>query len=500
MIGATEANVDDAPQSEVAAESHPTTLRAGALGLPEVMFQAVGHISPGVGMVSSMAFIVVLAGVATPITIVLGGVICLLVAIGLTQLASKIQGAGGYFQYVSRTVGPRSGFITAWLYFLYDPLVVGALWSYGGGVTQAAMQARWGWAVPWWVFSIVGIALVGFLSWRGIRLSGKVLLFAGLAEIAIFVALGVAGLIHPGPGGVSLAPFNPANAPNFNAVYLGIIFSVLTFTGFESVAPLAEETWNPRRYLPIALVGSVVIVMLYYLISSWGILVGWGLNDMPGFASSPDPIFALAYRLWGWAWFLVLLAFLNSVLAVCLACHNAGTRVFFAMGRTGVFPHSLARLHPKYQTPVAAITLQTAISLATALGLGAWIGAEQNFFFVGIVLTLGLIVVYSMGNLGIFRLYWRSFRGEFNIWLHLIIPLVSTVALIWAGYKSIQGLNPFDPKSYLDWTVTVTAGWFVVGFIVLGVFRLRKHDAWLLRATEAVALEEISQPKPGTSV
>lgn len=79
-------------------------LRANALGLPEVMMQAVGHIGPAVGLISSMAFVSSYAGVATPITIIFGGVICLFVAIPLAQLAKKIHGAGGYYMYVSRTV------------------------------------------------------------------------------------------------------------------------------------------------------------------------------------------------------------------------------------------------------------------------------------------------------------------------------------------------------------------------------------------------------------
>ncbi len=58
------------------------------------------------------------------IAYLLGGIICLGVAVVLTQLAKQFTGAGGYFLYISRTIGPRFGWLTTWLYFLDDPVVV----------------------------------------------------------------------------------------------------------------------------------------------------------------------------------------------------------------------------------------------------------------------------------------------------------------------------------------------------------------------------------------
>jgi amino acid transporter len=314
--------------------------------------------------------------------------------------------------------------------------------------------------------------------------------FAGISELVIFVALALTGVLDPGPGGVSLAPFNPGEAPDFNALYLGVVFTILTFTGFESVAPLAEETRDPRRNLPIAIIASVSVLIAYHAFTSWGLMIGWGLDDIAAFSGSPQPVFDLAERLWGDLWFLALLALLNSIIAVTMATHNAATRVFFAMGRVGVLPSGLAKLHPVRQTPTNAILLQSVISLVTALGLGVILGAEENFYFVGVLLTLGLIVVYGMGNLGVVRMYTRTFRGEFNVVLHAIIPLVSTAALVWVGYKSIESLNITDPQVYLDWTPIVTASWFLIGLVLLAIFRLRGHEGWLLRASEAAAVEE----------
>ena len=126
----------------------PTELAAGALRLPEVLMQAVTHIAPAIGVITSLAFITSVAGVTSPIAFVIGGVICLGVAIGLTQLAKHIAGAGGYFLYVSRTVGPRAGFFAAWIYFLYDPLAYGMLLAWFGGILHDTLNAQYGWGPP----------------------------------------------------------------------------------------------------------------------------------------------------------------------------------------------------------------------------------------------------------------------------------------------------------------------------------------------------------------
>src|SRR5215217_873659 len=87
-------------------------LRRGMLGLPDVFMQAIGHMAPAMGTVTSLAFVGSLAGIVAPIAFLIAGLVCLLVAVSLTQLAKKISGAGGYFTYVSHAFGPRAGFLT----------------------------------------------------------------------------------------------------------------------------------------------------------------------------------------------------------------------------------------------------------------------------------------------------------------------------------------------------------------------------------------------------
>lgn len=463
-----------------------TELRAGALQLREVVMQAVTHIAPAIGVITSLAFITSVAGVTAPIAFVIGGLICLGVAIGLTQLAKHISGAGGYFTYVSRTVGPRAGFLTAWIYFLYDPLALGMLLAWFGATFHDTTEAQYGWGIPWWAFFFVGLALLTFLTVRGVKLSSEVVVILGLGELLILLLLAVFGLFSPGPGGFNFSPFNPGNASSANGLYLGVVFTILSFSGFESVAPLAEETANPRRNLPRAILISIAVMIVFYIFVNWGLEVGWGTNALNSFVSSPDPVFQLARNLWSGAWILVMLALFNSIMANCIATENAATRVFFAMGRAGVLPRWLGKVHPTYKTPTNAILFETIVAIVVGVGLSIWIGPINIFYFIGVLLTLGLIFVYSAGNYSVYRLYRGELRSQWNPLLHLVIPLATTAALVWVGWKSIEGLHITSPQGYLDWTPTIVAAWVVAGLALVAYLSRTGREEWMQRAGHVI--------------
>jgi amino acid transporter len=480
--GAVPAAGTVSPREAVVAE---TELKSGALGFWGQMVQAVTHIAPGLNILLGLTFIVSFAGVTAPIAYLLGGVICLLVAIVLTQLAKEFNGAGGYFLYVSKTIGPRFGWLTTWLYFLYDPVAVAAVCAFTGSLVESTLQAQYGFHLSWYITFFILLAAVFVFTYFGVALSIKVLLVLALFEVGVFTVLGLSGLISPGRGGFNVSSFNPSNIPSGNGLWLGVVFTILALSGFESVAPLAEETRNPRRTLPIAIVGSTILVAIFYTLVNWGVLVGMGTANLDHYLKASDPIFELGRRLWGGAWIVILIATINSSLAVCIAIQNASTRVFFGMGRAGALPKILAKVHPRWKTPTAAIWFLTAMTVILGMGVGAGIGPVNMFGTIGIMQTLGLIIVYIMGNVGVSWYYWRKQQGQFNVLLHGIIPLVSSGLLGYVFYKNVYTLHPFNPVSDFDYSPLIVIIWTLVGIAVLVAMRVLGKEAWLFRAGEA---------------
>lgn len=457
----------------------PPALRARALELPGVVMQAITHIAPAVGMIAFIPMITGYAGVTSPLAYLVALIIVLMLGVSLTQLARYLPSAGGYFTYVSATLHPRLGFLAAWMFFIVELLAPGAGFGFGGFILQTTLQSTYGFDFPWWAFMLLATAAVLTLSYFGIKITVGLAVVLCSLEIAIVTLLSFFVLTSPGPGGVGLQPFNPTASLSTNGFFLAVVFSIFAFAGFESVAPLAEETDHPRRVLPRAIMISIVVTGVFYVFTGWAFITGWGPDRAGSFAASPEnPIFVLAQRHWGGAWIIAFLALVNSIFAIGLAASNAATRVLFAMSRAGALPATLSKVHPKHLTPVNAIYFQAAFTVVFGLVVGVLVGPTSFFFTVGLATTLALMLMYIAGNIGVFRFYLTKHRSEFNVVTHAVFPLLSSAALILVGYES---LNPLPPSPTV-WGAVLTVVWLLVGAAVLVVMNRAGREGWLFRA------------------
>jgi amino acid transporter len=465
-----------------------TELKAGALGLPEVLMQSVTTIAPAIAALFFTPFVVGFAGIVSPLAYPVAFLITLMLGIVLVQFTKKMSAAGGYYTYISRSIHPRAGWLVAWLFILYAPTVGGIVSIYMGNILLQELQANWGINWPWFpaVFLFVVVTAVALLQYRGISISGRTVLTLGVIEMGIVVLLAFWSLFNPGPGGVNFISYNPANITSLGGIALAVVFSMQAFTGWDGAAPLAEETANPTRNISRAVIGSIVLLGVFLIFVTWAILIGWGTDKIGTLTSSAElPAIVISKRVWGPVWWFILWALLSSTIAVVIAVSNMGTRMWYAMARSGSLPHALAKVHPVYKTPVNTIILQYVVNIVTGLGLTLWLGAVNGYGFESFVLSLAVIIIYAMGNLGVFLLYYRQYRSEFNILYHAIFPLVSTIALVWLTYELFNPL-PTPPLSY---GLPAVAIWLLIGVVILVVMKLRGKEEWLTKAGESAFVE-----------
>jgi amino acid transporter len=463
-----------------------TELKAGALHLPEVLMQSVTAIAPAIAALFYTPALVGFAGIASPLAYPIAFVITLLLGIVLVQYTKKMPAAGGYYTYISRSIHPRVGWLVAWLFILYAPTVAGIVSLYMGNILQQEIQANWHLHWPWFttVFMIVVVVGVALLQYRGVSISGRTVLAMGLIEMGLVVLLGVWAIANPGPGGVNFLSYNPANISTvgFGGFALAVIFSLLNFTGWDGAAPLAEETEDPTKNVSRAVIGSIILLGIFLIFVTWAIIIGWGTNNIGSLHASAElPAVVVARRVWGPVWWLILFALLNSTIAVAIAFSNMGSRVWYAMARSGSLPKLLTRVHPVYKTPVNTIILQFLVNLVTGLLLLWWLGAVNGYLYQSFVLELAVIIVYAMGNIGVFFLYWRQYRSEFNIFYHVIFPLISLAALAWLTYEAF---HPF-PAVPIVYGLPTVGIWLLIGVVILAVMAARGKEAWLTKAGES---------------
>ncbi|HEX8859417.1 MAG TPA: APC family permease [Actinomycetes bacterium] len=443
--------------------------------------QGVATIAPAFAILASFVFIVGFAGLVTPWAYLFGGALLAMQALSSAQLAKVFPSAGGWYTWIARALHPRAGFFAGVLFSVWLP-PVGALTLslLGKTVLEPAIKEEYGVTIPWWIFVVVALALVIWWAYAGIAVSEKLLLITGGIEIVLMVALAISGLLSPGPGGFSAAPLNPGNFHLAGNLFLGVVFSIFAFSGWESTGPLAEESKNPRRNVPIGLVASVLILMVYFIFVTWGYLVGFGVDQVSKITFDiPFPVTTLAQRVWGGAWVLLLFALLNSAIAVSIACFNGGTRTWYGMGRSGVLPASLGKVAPSRQTPDNAIHVQVVVNVL-AFVMVLIFGAENTFFSWANMITLGLITMYFLANIGVVVYYLTEARSRFNPLLHVVVPAIASTAgvvVVWKSYFS-----PFTSTGPVFWGLMSFIVLVIVTLVVLLFLRTRGQEDWLRKA------------------
>src|SRR3954449_11738091 len=256
-------------------------LREHSIGLPQVLFQSITHMAPGAAVAYSIYISVPDARQALPLSVALALVACICAATAIGQLAKRFPSAGGMYTYAARSLGPGAGFLVAWLFVLFEPLVAPFLYLEFGWAMSDVFQNEVGWhySGQWWVWVLLITVVVFLLTYRDVRLSTTAGVILGAFEIAIFGALAIWMMIS-NAGDLNAQPFNPSHAVgNWSGVFKGMVFAILAFIGFEAAAPLGEEARHPRKTVPRAVVGSAIAIGLFYVLCSYAWVFGAGFDQ-----------------------------------------------------------------------------------------------------------------------------------------------------------------------------------------------------------------------------
>jgi amino acid transporter len=336
-----------------------------------------------------------------------------------------------------------------------------------------------------WLFPvfIVGMVLLVALSIVRIKVTTRLQLLVGILTVAVIVIVSLITIAKGGAHGNTGAPFTFSHTVTggFHGVFYGIILGVTSFIGFETAADFGEETKNPRRNIPIAVIAATTFAIVFYLLATYSMSIGIGVNQSKLYGSGANILLkTIANRyVASWVGTLTEVGAMLSAFIVCVACATASTRTVYAMGREGVLPRWFGHTHPRFKTPANATLAVAAAGVVMAviswygfsdpLGLG---DPLRTYFFWATLGTLLVIVVYIMLCFGGIAFFRRTSR-KWNPIAHVLVPLIGAVVFGAALYGSIYPV-PFHPLNY---TPYITLAWIVIGLVVVLVLRSRNPEA-----------------------
>jgi len=457
---------------------HFDHLREHSIGLPQVLFQSITHMAPAAAVAYSIYISVPDAQQALPLAVALALIACLCAATAIGQLAKLVPSAGGLYAYAARSIGPWAGFLVAWLFVGFQPLVAPFLYLEFGWAMNEVMgsETSFTYSGQWWIWVLLMTIIVFLLTYRDIRISTTAGVILGAFEIGIFGALAL-WMIFSNTGHLNLQPFNPHHAVgNWSGVFKGMVFAILAFIGFEASAPLGEEAKNPLRSIPRAVVGSAFVIGLFYLLCSYAWVFGAGFDNFVKQATGADPWRNLGKVFWGTGWILVFLAICNSIVANSNAAVNAATRVFYALARNKLAPAPLARTHSKFKTPHVAIIWMSAFALVLSLLVGWKWGALIGFSLIATLAVPLVILVYMIICVGCMVMYLGPMRAKFNPFLHLVLPIAGIILFFFPLYYQFYKAPPTKPILYANWIAYAWVGIGVVLTLVVVFFAPKKLE------------------------
>jgi APA family basic amino acid/polyamine antiporter len=310
--------------------------------------------------------------------------------------------SGSAYTYSYATMGEIVAWIIGWDLILEYGVSVAAVAVGWGGNFNVFLDSAFGVKLPdaiakspedGGVFNLPAVLIVlaiTFLLTLGVRESARtnlVMVAIKLTVLAFFIAVALASFST-----AHFTPFTPHGADSVTAAAAIIFFA---YIGFDAVSTGSEESRNPSRDLPLAIIGSLLICTLFYILTAVGAI---GIATPAQLEGSDAPLATALKDGAGITWAASVLAFgaVIAITSVILVILYGQTRIFFAMCRDGLLPMRLARVNPRYGTPARlTVGLGVLISVLAALVPLRAIVELVNIgtLFAFILVNIGVIVL-----------------------------------------------------------------------------------------------------------
>ena len=419
------------------------------LGLFEATFYGVGIII-GAGIFVMLGSASGLAGNAVWLSFVLSALIAAFTGLSYCELSSRYPHESAEYLYTKQAFRSLSlSFIIGWL------LIITAAFSAATVAVGFAGYFSALFSTPVAETAVMLLLLLSLVNFRGIKESARMSVIFALMEIGALVIVILISIPFLGSVNYFSTPSGslPAGLGGVAAAAALVFFA---YIGFDTIPKISDETRKPSKTIPKALVYSLVISTVLYILVSLSVV---SVLPWEGLAASVAPLtdvtIAAAGPIWGSIIsFLALVATLSTVLIILVA----GSRTIYGMAKEGALPEYLAHVHPKRRTPYIAVFLIMVLSMV--------------FVYTGNITTLasmtnvGMFIVFIFVNASLISVRFKAKnRSPFRVPLNIgRFPVLALFGLVTSAIFLLQ----FEPIIYTYQAAAIAAGLFMFKILHTG--------------------------------
>ncbi|MGW7200223.1 APC family permease [Streptomyces chryseus] len=471
-------------------------LKKAAVGTSGIVFFVVAAAAPLGATLGATPVVFSSSGVGAPGMYLVASVVLLLFAVGYATMSRHITSAGGFTAYISAGLGDRAGQASAGIALLaYNCMLLGLSGQFGAFASD--LLAQWGWSVPWQAIALAALAVVAVLGYVEVNLSAKVLGLLMIAEVLILLVFDAVVIGKGGTEGLSTDAFAPGEVFS-GAPGVALLFAFTCFVGFEATTIYGEEARDPRRTVPRATYVAVILIGVFYALTSWAIGLAHGSDakkaateDPVNFVTSANTAFVGKFST-----DLMQVLVVTSVFAVLLAFHNTLTRYMFSLGRGGLLPRQLGQTHSRFQSPHRASVVQ---SLLTLVLLGVFMAAgvapfEELFFWLVGLGTLAVLVLQAAVAVAVVAFFRRRSDGG-PLWQTIVAPTLGALGLAVGIMFAIDNFDILTgitdgPGSHMPWLIPIAG---LVALATAAFTARRGRPVQLVTPTSATTASEAAE-------
>ncbi|MCV7279029.1 APC family permease [Mycolicibacterium flavescens] len=444
----------------------------GNLGVPAIVFMVVAAAAP-LGVVGGVVPLGLAAGngAGFPATFVAATVVLLFFAVGFTALTPYVEEAGAFFSYVRTALGAPVGIGVAFVALLSYVAMEAGVYGLLGPAGASVVELFGGPTLPWWLIAAAAFVVTTYLGYRNIELSSRVLGVLLTAEIAIVVVLDLGIVLRGGDHGLSTGIVNPDTIVS-GSLGIGLLFAMISYVGFEATAIFRDEARTPERTIPRATYAALLLIGVFYAVTSWALVSGWGDEQAVTRATEAGGTFLAdtTQRYLGIVGTdIITVLYFTSLFACILAFHNVAARYVFALAQRDVLPASLSYPHPRHGSPHRAslwISGVVAVSIALAALVGLDPAAQFYTWFAGTT-TVGFVVLLIATSVAVLVFFASDRRGH-SLWRVRIAPALGLLGLAASLVLILTNLSDLvGGSSVLAWIIlALLVGAFTGGAVV----------------------------------